>query len=725
MGLPVLSLVTDPSGGNRSHSTRASKTPTKFITFDGEGMMVDGKHQYVLLGIGNHQIEDPAGLAWPTVFDFLYSHYRKQTAFCGFFLGYDFSQWLRSLPEERARRLLTLEGKAQRKSRSPKLHGRYLPVDLPGWQVDMLGMRRMAIRSKECDCLKFVCSHKKGPWQYLCDAGPFFQTSFLNVINPERWSVPVVTPDEYALILEGKARRASATLDDSMRLYNRLENEILARVLRELDRGFLELGVHLKPSQWFGPGQAAQVWMNNEHFPTRKECQEIIPDWFWEAAQWSYFGGWFELMMHGLIRGTLHEYDINNAYPYIISKLPCLLHGTYTRGIGRPTVEDNELCLVRARVWAKSPHSSSHEKHYIGTMLHRDPAGRITRPLFTEGWFWWHELEAARKAKLIVRIAKERCFEWMKYTPCDCLPPGRRVANLYMKRLAVGKKTPLGIAAKLIANSEYGKFAQTIGEYLKFSNPVYASLITAGCRTMILEAIASHPKGKSDVAMVATDGVYFLSPHEALSLSDRLGEWNYQRRENVTLFKPGVYWDDDARREIAEGNTPHFKARGIKASDFANEIGRIDREFDNWRTTNKPPPVELMGLKLKGWPEVKFVASFSMVTPLQALQRNNWQLAGYVEENKEFTQSSNPGDKRTDAWIDDNGICRTEPLWFGEGSGTYMEPPDYELILDVQSTPYAKRFGLEDPWSDESMQEGGITPDGYAGEEYRFITGKE
>lgn len=724
MGVPVLSLVTTPSGGNRTHHILASQSPTNFITFDGEGMMVDGRHQYVLLGIGQDQIENEQGLTWPYIFEFLYSHYKKQTAFCGFFLSYDFSQWLKTLPENRARRLLTIEGKAARKSKSMKLHGRYLPVDLPGWQIDMLGMRRMAIREKPCDCLKYSCKHKKGPWQYLCDAGPFFQTSFLNVIDPERWAVPIVTPDEYATILEGKSNRGQAVLDASMRFYNRLENEILARVLRELDAGFLELGVHLKPSQWFGPGQAAQVWMNNERFPTREECQAVIPAWFWEAAQWSYFGGWFELMIHGLIRGTLHEYDINNAYPYIISQLPCLLHGEYSRGIGRPKVGDKELCLVRAKVWSKSPHSSSHEKQYIGTMLHRDPNGRITRPRYTEGWFWWHELEAARKAKLITFISEDRCYEWMKYSPCDCLPPGRRVANLYMRRLAVGKKTPLGIAAKLIANSEYGKFAQTIGEYLKFSNPVYASLITAGCRTMILEAIATHPKGKSDVAMVATDGVYFLSPHDSLSLSNRLGEWDHSQKENVCLFKPGVYWDDNTRREIAEGNTPHFKARGIKASDFASEIGRIDREFDSWRFASNPPVVSLLGMKAKGWPEVTFKASFSMVTPLQALQRNDWGLAGFVEEDKEFTQSSNPGDKRQDAWLDGE-LCRTEPIEFGEGSGTYMEPPDYELILDCKSTPYAKRFGLEDPWSDESLQEGGVTPDGYAGEEYRFILRKE
>ena len=48
--------------------------------------------------------------------------------------------------------------------------------------------------------------------------------------------------------------------------------------------------------------------------------------WAMEAARMTYYGGWFETFVNGVIPGTSYAYDINSAYPYAISTLPCLLH---------------------------------------------------------------------------------------------------------------------------------------------------------------------------------------------------------------------------------------------------------------------------------------------------------------------------------------------------------------------------------------------------------------
>src|SRR5690606_895113 len=107
----------------------------------------------------------------------------------------------------------------------------------------------------------------------------------------------------------------------------------------------------------------------------------------------------------------------------------------------------------------------------------------------------------------------------------------------------VGKNSSHGKAYKLIYNSAYGKMAQSIGNP-KYSNPIYASLITTGCRTMITHAIATHPKKTKDLLMVATDGVYFRSPHPSLEIDkSRLGAWDESIKRNLTLFMPGIYWD--------------------------------------------------------------------------------------------------------------------------------------------------------------------------------------
>ena len=635
--------------------TRYDNMPTKFVCIDGEGVTrPDGTHLYVLLGVGDTQITNPDGLSFAEIADFLWEQFQehgtKGVAYVGFFLNYDFVQWLKGLREERARMLLTAEGRITR-ANSTK-HAAPHPVWYDGWEFDILGTKRFKLR-------------KSGTsrWMNICDTGPFFQKSFLKVIDPKEWSEPIVTGEEYATVSKGKAKRATAYLDTAMLRYNALENEILARVLCKLNEGFQSLGINLKPNQWFGPGQAAQAWLTDRAI-TSERLQEITPSSVMEAARMSYFGGWFELTAHGIITGLTHEYDINSAYPYIISTLPCLEHGTWTHARYAQTGDASYLRLVYAVIAGNDPH--------IGAMLHRDPKGNIYRPHQTEGWYWLHELQAAKNAGLIIEC---RISESYTYYPCDCPAPLREVRNIYNLRREVGKKTPLGIACKLVPNSLYGKFAQSVGSP-KYANPVYASLITAGCRTMILNAIASHPGGSSACVMVATDGVYFTSPHPSLEISGNLGDWDTDQKENLLLFKPGVYWDDKARADIQRGDSPVFKARGVNARDFGKVIHEIDLMFKYL------PEVTVYEQK---WPNIKFPLEFAMITAVQALQRNNWALAGTLVPEPAAFQSSNPESKRCDPYFDGNGVIRTRP----------RKNQPYE-----PSNAYQKRFGMGDPFDE-------------------------
>jgi DNA polymerase type B, organellar and viral len=695
--------ITDKDAKRASSARFQKRNPyvgTKgFIGVDGEGInLSNGEHRYVLLGIGNDQIEDENGLQWNDILEFLYAHRQDGYAYVGFYLGYDFDRWLRTMPQNKVAKLLTDEGKKSRISKSDVLHGLVLPVDLGEWQIKMIGKKLFQFRKRTCYCDTYFCEHPKGKWMFICDAGPFFQSSFLKAIDPKSWKEPIVTQYEYDLIKKGKDNRADADcIDDEMRYYNRLENEILARLMNVLNSGFREMGITLGPGQWFGPGQAAQKWMKKEKVPKADQIRTIVPQWFLEAARASYFGGWFEIMMHGHIPGETHEYDINSAYPYIISRLPCLLHGEYERGNGKPD-KDTGYVLVRALVSAKEiPRGGTNS---IGTMLHRERHDRILRPMRTKGWFWLHELKAAKQAKLITYI---RYYEWMSYAPCDCLPPMRNVASLYDLRLKVGKDTPLGKGARLAYNSMYGKFAQSIGHPI-FANPVWASLITSGCRTMILEAIATHPKGQDDVCMVATDAVFFVTPHPGLPISKRLGEWDYECRDNLTLFKPGVYWDDNTRQDIHENRMPRFKARGFASADFADSIAEVDRLYAEWNII--PPKVTDNDGIVEGWPNVEFEVGFLMISCLQAIRRGKWWLAGEVQQFTSVEQNANPYLKRIGAWSSVLDDKRT--VW--------RSIPWHMPLDDCESKPYQKRFGMDDPWSLERMEIHGINQEGTSGE---------
>lgn len=654
---------------NRIRAHTRSVHAVEFRAIDGEGIGKGREHKYVLLGVADNQISNGGGLRYPAIFTHLYNDYldHRKAAYAGFFLGYDFTQWLKSLPENRARILLTDSGRARRARRNSAPIGPF-PVTCDGWEFDILGFKRFKLRPEG----------EKG-WMYINDAGPFFQTSLLNVINPANWHEPVVTEEEYATLLEGKSKRDTASLDDAMRLYNRLENTVLARLMVRLNEGFTSAGIRLRKNQWFGPGQPAQAWLSDTKLPTASELSDMpgMPRHL-DAGRMSYYGGWFEIFAHGHIPGVSYEYDINSAYPSVAANLPCLLHGRWTKGSGKPgDLGGNDIRIVQATVRGSDKH--------LGAMLHRAPDGSIRRPGATRGFYWQAEVDAAKRCGAIDSITDYG--EWVEYEPCSCQPPLLGLRELYERRLQVGKNTSSGKSYKLIYNSVYGKLAQSIGDP-KYGNSIYASLITSGCRRMILDAIATHPQGTANLLMVATDGVYFRNPHPSLALSEKIGDWSETQKENLTLFKPGVYWDDRARSALADGTNPSFKARGIDASQFARHIREIDAEFSGW--PYRYPEERDPSRSREGWyPKVTYKSSFSMITCQQALQRGKWFLAGAVG-SQELVQDSDPISKRH------SGTFRDEVYW--------SEPfPDSSPF---ESMPYDRKFGQPDP------EEYGITDDG-------------
>jgi hypothetical protein len=669
---------------------------TEFIGVDGEGSGDGADHRYVLLSVGSDSISDEHGLTFRQIMPFLWSQFERNqnAAYCGFFLGYDFAQWIKDIGADEAGELFSDRGRKgrDRKGGSHTQTFAPTPVRYENWEFDFLGLKRFKLRPRD--------SPKGTPWMYICDAGSFYQASFMSVIDPAAWNNPIVTEEEYATLDEGKKRRSTARLDSDMLRYNCLENAVLARLMGRLDQGFTQAGIKLARNQWYGPGQAAQSWLdkqpaiphltrkwelpdNKPGMPKPRRMRKIsVPDpsldpAILEVARKAYYGGWFEIFAHGHVPGQSWEYDINSAYPYAISELPCLLHGRWKHR--RDRGRGGEYVLVRAI-------AEGHNR-VCGAGLHRTPDGRILRPQRTSGYYWYNELDAAFRCGAVSRVD---VLESWSYEPCDCLPPLRGVQGLYEARLRAGKNTSAGKSYKLIYNSMYGKFAQSIG-FPKYANSIWASAITSACRTMILDAIASHPRGVQDLLMVATDGVYFASQHESLLLSDKLGEWTETAHDNLTLFKPGVYWDDRARQEIRDGKAPHFKSRGISAAAFARSIEDIDTQFGNWGH----------GTVLESdWPLVSFAAGFSMISPLQALQRNNWGLCGQVS-TASMKQSSNPVDKRQLTCYDaESGLYRSQP---------------YQETDPLESTEYSKKFGIMDDPDEYGYNEDGYILDQWKG----------
>jgi len=674
------------------------------------------RHQYEMLTVGDQTLGKRGHELQPEeVFEFLYSHFEdnpdKKKAYVGFFLSYDFTMWLRNMSERQARSLLTTAGRAQRTYSwmDDGVEKSYTyPVTLwngdgsADFQIEMLGHKRLSIRRyvpREEREITGTIINPDGttrteyapyphPWLNICDAGSFFATSLLNAINPKKTAEPVVSDDEYALLKRGKDNRDSADFDDATMEYNVLENEILKRLMTQLDSGFRSVGIHLKASQYYGPGAAAQAQMKEWNVPTGDELREVIPEWAVKAGAKAYYGGWFETSILGQYPEDVTESDVNSAYPTALEKLPCLLHAQCARGEGKPPrPAERDLTLVYVRTHTFEPGSG--KTPLFGGLSHRNPNGCIIHPLETEGWHFLMEVEAAVRAGTIATVDY---IEWVQIHPtCHCANPFGKIRDLYNERLRVGKNTARGIALKIMYNSMYGKTAQSVGKP-KYGFSIYASYITSFCRTMILDAMAKLPNKSHDVLMIATDGIYTKTAIPGLDVDpERMGAWDVATKKGFTAVMPGVHWTDETREQVVsariaagEEGLPDYsavkiKSRGVSAKSIGGSLQHFDSMFA--QMLEEFEYSEVVRTDEYDFPEVTVDISFSMTSAKLALARNKWRTAGHVESTSRQI-SSNPQNKRPYVIKDKTRAGRM-----------YLATFPYEQGTELATQPYNALFG--------------------------------
>lgn len=739
-----------------ARTKRRKESGPLFIGFDGEGYNtpvtvydweeIDGEmvevpvktteHRFNQLTVGDMtfctpnaeqmQYDEALHHIWDSAAEYRNENPDRRICLVGFFLGYDFIQIFRSLPEIAAYKLFSKAGQEARRALQAKNGWKRIPkVHVGPWRLDMMAGKRLTIGHVD----------HPGTTVTVCDVGSFFQSSFLVAINPKDWLEPICTPEEFEIVKRGKEARGIVMTPKEILAaqaetveYNATENIVLARLMTRLDEGFRASGIVLRADQYYGPGQAAQTWMSNIEAPTSEDLAAALPRHMFKITQASYYGGWFEIFCHGHVPGITWEFDITSAYPDVIRKLPCLLCGEW-----KP---DHDGILRIAKYHVRGPHDA-----VTGPLPHRRRDGTILRPLETRGYHWADEVEASERAGLIEEYVSIDDRWSYHQTKCEHKSPYpfKEIEDLFLERIKVGKKSPAGKALKLVYNSAYGKTAQSVGKP-KFASPVYASLITSGCRTKILDAIATHPVGSRALVMVATDAVFFRShvtsaepriarsqrrvdagtitkgDHEAIVAGiaaqehpgldmrpNTLGAWEGEIKRNLTLFMPGVYWDDKTRDAIANGGKLSLKSRGISAAELSKYIAAIDVQFNEWDGTTYQLDDE--GNQVSEWPTLTLYSDFGLVSLPQALERNKWYLAGTL-----MTYEDNAGNVVTGARRDitadakpKRGRGRFDPIFKCaqlDRDGDVWRSWPYEAVqVDsekwVDTTPYSRGFGHE------------------------------
>lgn len=553
----------------------------------------DHNHEYWLLRVGERALETGHPLTSHELLSFLADlDLSKGQIYVGYFLDYDDCQVFRDLPP---RKLERLNNREARVPRNPNVH-QLFPVDVvigpciachcPGFQYrpddydSCAKCADPATTHKGHFDLDYMPKHylkvrratPKGtpnnPWVEISDVGSFFQCPFVDAITD--WQIG--TARERKQILAGKQARASFQKpDEEMRAYNALEIRLLEDLMAKFRRTMIEINVPL-PHRWQGPGQLAGALLKQHEIPKATELPYWNDEPFKRAMNACYYGGRFETSAVGYVSDFIYNPDINSAYPYAMTKLPCLVHGEWRHG-RKPS---SDLYIAHGTFTA-----AEQAKFYGFPFRSRD--GMITFPAAGRGWYWSFEIEASKHQSFAI----DDCWSYVKR--CDCRPMGW-VPELYAQRLRLGATTQ-GNALKLVLNSLYGKLCQRVGS-APYNNLVWSSFITAYVRTMIQTFVHSLPEciegGRqcgNDVYMIATDSV-FASNIPAGYVSDPskpLGGWacksKDEHREGIFIAQSGIYYGSATD---VDGNLVRPKSRGIsrdKARDYEQMFKQQFRKY--------------------------------------------------------------------------------------------------------------------------------------------------
>ena len=355
--------------------------------------------------------------------------------------------------------------------------------------------------------------------------------------------------------------------------YAEKDSNLTARLAWKTVESFESNGVRMiRP---YSPASVAErAALDLCEIPTINDEWGSVPDVvraFWTAYQ----GGHFEAVGSG-VKPNVAAFDITSAYPHVMWWLPDTSNGTWIgsfvgdeEGEAWPYLE-NEHTTYALSVFECEVHFPEGLQIYPAAKI-SDRAGCLMNPRSVYGWFTGDEVQEFLKWDAEVEIERWAAFvPFSDHEEQEDVENGIRYPFRPFIRTFYGGKleqdclkeegSPLYDPEKrqiykLMICSLYGKTIQAIEkDGVRVSgnlfSPMYAAIITAGCRMRCAEIIRLN--GTDQVVSVATDGVIFEksenmkipeNPRPVYFDGERnnLGDWEGDGEGTLLLMMSGVY----------------------------------------------------------------------------------------------------------------------------------------------------------------------------------------
>lgn len=530
----------------------------QFIAWDGEGENINGHHRLILLANSKQDLivdkNRNGSFTWEDWLPFLARY--KHSINIWYSFGYDVNMIFKDLPEDKKIRLFQ-EGKR---------------TEIGEYKVKYIPRKILTITKKRQTFTHY-------------DVFGFFQTSFLNTMRS--WNIDI--PE---IIEQGKELRSDFTKQnlDFIVKYNDAECAKLVEICVKLKQ-YIEKAKIPALRSWHGAGAIASRLLDSWGFANHKT--NIIPTpqltTLFQARKYAYFGGRSELFFRGIHERPIYQYDINSAYPNACRFVPSLLDKEWIH-YNKDDIhllQKDDFALIHVK-W-KLPLNTR-----VGPLPFRLQDNTIIFPSNGEGWYHNVEVQAALEKKYQLEL----CEAWVLERPYDFFLRDH-IEGMAAKRLELKKKKDLGnIPIKLGLNALYGKIAQKpikyegFVKYGKYTDLFLSGFITAHTRAKILSAL-----NYKDVVMIATDGIFSLSPLD-VACTDQLGDWEYTEHKAGNFLLSGIY-----ALQSLEGKWK-LKTRGYTNMDYNQFL-----EIHNKQVTQE---------------EVRFLERRFISIKL-ALRSNKWQ----------------------------------------------------------------------------------------------------